>query len=204
MLDVSRIVSGKLRLEMRPLNLIDVVDTCGEAIRPIAESRGLAIQVSKPDEAVVVTGDAARLQQVILNLLSNAVKFTPAGGRLELIASASATEACVTVRDTGIGIDSDFLPHVFDRFRQGNAETTTGLGLGLAIVKNLVELHRRNRRRGERGHRPRRTIHDYPAAAGLAGAAPGAPFTSQPRTPRVPEQTLAMPPSFTLYFRTVI
>ena len=143
-LDVSRIVSGKLRLEMQPLNLIDVVDTCAEAIRPIAESRGLAIQVGKPDEAVVVTGDAARLQQVILNLLSNAVKFTAAGGRLELIASATATEARVTVRDTGIGIDPDFLPHVFDRFRQANSEPTrnqTGLGLGLAIVHHIVEAH---------------------------------------------------------------
>jgi PAS domain S-box-containing protein len=143
-LDVSRIVSGKLRLEMQPLNLIDVVDTCADAIKPIAESRGLTIHVNLPDEAVVVSGDAARLQQVILNLLSNAVKFTPPGGRLELTASATTTEARVTVQDSGIGIDPDFLPHVFDRFRQASSGPTrsqTGLGLGLAIVHHIVEAH---------------------------------------------------------------
>lgn len=143
-LDVSRIVSGKLRLDMQPVNLVEVVETCAEGIRPIAESRGLTIQATFPDEPVVVNGDAARLQQVILNLLTNAVKFTPAGGRLELTAVASPSEGRVIVRDTGIGIDADFLPHVFDRFRQANSGTTrsqTGLGLGLAIVHYIVEAH---------------------------------------------------------------
>jgi PAS domain S-box-containing protein len=143
-LDVSRIVSGKLRLDMQPLNLTEVVETCADAIRPIAESRGLTIQTTMPEGSVVVNGDAARLQQVILNLLSNAVKFTPAGGHLELTAIASTGQGRVIVRDSGIGIEADFLPHVFDRFRQANSGTTrsqTGLGLGLAIVHYIVEAH---------------------------------------------------------------
>ena len=143
-LDVSRIVSGKLRLELQPVNLVEIVETCAEGIRPLADARGLQIQVALPDTPVAVNGDAARLQQVILNLLSNGVKFTPAGGRVELIASGDATHGHVIVRDSGIGIEADFLPHVFDRFRQANSGPTrsqTGLGLGLAIVHYIVEAH---------------------------------------------------------------
>jgi PAS domain S-box-containing protein len=143
-LDVSRIVSGKLRLELQPVNLIEIVSASAEAIKPLADARGLTIHVTLPDETVAVNGDAARLHQVILNLLSNGVKFTPIGGRVELIASGDATHGHVIVRDSGIGIEPDFLPHVFDRFRQAHSGPTrnqTGLGLGLAIVHYIVEAH---------------------------------------------------------------
>jgi PAS domain S-box-containing protein len=143
-LDVSRIITGKLRLEMRPVELRALVQDAVESVRPAAEAKGVYLSTLLAPEAGEVTGDPDRLQQVMWNLLSNAVKFTPAGGRVEVELRRDGRHASLRVGDTGEGIDPGFLPHVFDRFRQADMGTTRkhgGLGLGLAIVRHLVELH---------------------------------------------------------------
>jgi signal transduction histidine kinase len=144
LLDVSRIVSGKLQLTMQPVELHPVVRSAIDTIRPTAEIKGVHLRAHYDDDAGVVAGDPARLQQIVWNLLSNAIRFTPRGG--EVTVRTELTEAGVelTVRDTGSGISPDFLPHIFDRFRQADGSLTRehgGLGLGLSIVKQLVELH---------------------------------------------------------------
>jgi signal transduction histidine kinase len=144
LLDVARVTSGTLRVEARPVHLREVVTAAIESVRPQAASKGLRIEASLGAEFALVTGDAGRLEQVVMNLLSNAVKFTPDGGAIKVHLDASASEARLVVSDTGRGIDAEFLPHVFDRFRQSGGMGTlrrTGLGLGLAIVRHLVELH---------------------------------------------------------------
>jgi signal transduction histidine kinase len=145
LLDVSRIVSGKLRMEPRSLDLRSVVEAGLEPVRPAAEASGVRIQVALGGEPVPVIGDSQRLQQVVWNLVSNAVKFTPDGGVVDVQLGRVENRAQLRVRDTGIGIGPDFLPHVFDRFRQATTGTTRahgGLGLGLTIVRHLVEAHR--------------------------------------------------------------
>jgi PAS domain S-box-containing protein len=142
-LDVSRIVSGRLSLEQAHVDLGHVVDSAVEALRPILEAKELHFQVVG-DCGGSVLGDSHRLQQVVTNLLSNAVKFTPAGGRVEVVMERESSHCTLTVKDTGIGIAPDFLPLVFERFRQEDAGTTRrygGLGLGLTIVRHLVEMH---------------------------------------------------------------
>ena len=144
LLDASRIITGKLRLEMRPTELKSVVESACEAARPAAQAKGIELSLALDDAASLVAGDAERLQQVVWNLLSNAVKFTPEGGRVEVRLAREATQARISVTDTGEGIKAEFLPFVFDRFRQADQTTTRthgGLGLGLAIVRHLVELH---------------------------------------------------------------
>jgi signal transduction histidine kinase len=144
LLDVSRVVTGKLRLDIQPLSLNGVVLSAIEAIRPAADAKSIQIVVVPDPLGAPMSADAGRLQQVVWNLLSNAVKFTPAGGRIEVACRLAGETVQLTVRDSGIGIEPDFLPHVFDRFRQGVSGTTRahgGLGLGLAIVRHLVELH---------------------------------------------------------------
>ncbi|MFN2481132.1 MAG: ATP-binding protein, partial [Pyrinomonadaceae bacterium] len=144
LLDASRIITGKLRLEARPTRLAPVVEAAVESVRPAAISKGIDLGVEIEGGALVVAGDAERLQQIVWNLLSNAVKFTPQGGRVGVALAREGEDALVTVSDTGVGIAPDFLPHVFDRFRQADASTTRtfgGLGLGLSIVRHLVELH---------------------------------------------------------------
>jgi signal transduction histidine kinase len=144
LLDISRIVSGKLRIEWEPVDLCSVVGSAVEAVRPEAEARGVALSAELPARPLVVRGAPVRLQQVVWNLLANAVKFTPDGGRVRVRAAGAGGEARVEIEDTGIGIEPDFLPHVFDRFRQADGTTTRqfgGLGLGLAIVRALTELH---------------------------------------------------------------
>jgi PAS domain S-box-containing protein len=144
LLDVSRIITGRLRLEVRAVDLAAVIDGAVESIRPAAAAREIELVVTLDRAIATLYGDANRLQQVVWNLLSNAVKFTPRGGRVEVRLEAVDGSAKVTVRDTGQGISPDFLPHVFDRFRQANASSTrshAGLGLGLSIVRHLVELH---------------------------------------------------------------
>jgi signal transduction histidine kinase len=144
LLDISRIVSGKLRLEWEPVDLCAVVEAAVEAVRPEAAARGVVVAVAGPGCPVVVRGAPVRLQQIASNLLANAVKFTPDGGSVSARVEAGGGEARVTVSDTGIGIAPEFLPHVFDRFRQADGTTTRaygGLGLGLAIVRALTELH---------------------------------------------------------------
>ncbi|HEV2762848.1 MAG TPA: response regulator, partial [Pyrinomonadaceae bacterium] len=144
LLDISRVVSGKLRLEREPVDLRDVVATAVETARADADARDIALEVETPETPVVVQGSPVRLQQVAWNLLSNAVKFTPTGGRVRARLWSEGGEARVSVEDTGVGIAPEFLPHVFDRFRQADSSTTRqhgGLGLGLAIVRALTELH---------------------------------------------------------------
>jgi signal transduction histidine kinase/ActR/RegA family two-component response regulator len=143
LLDVSRIVAGKLELELAPTDLRSVVTAAVDTMRPAAEAKGVVLECARCDAPVVVNGDSARLQQVAVNLLSNAVKFTPAGGRIDVVVQLADGRAVLSVADTGRGIDPGFLPHIFDRFRQGNVAVTSrgGLGLGLAIVHHLVLLH---------------------------------------------------------------
>jgi PAS domain S-box-containing protein len=143
-LDVSRIVTGKLTLETAPVDLVTVVGAVLESLRPSAEARQIHLNVDVEADLPELTGDAGRLQQVVWNLLSNSVKFTPVGGTVAISARVVGPEIRLEVRDTGAGIAPEFLPHVFERFRQADASTTRahgGLGLGLAIVRHLVELH---------------------------------------------------------------
>jgi signal transduction histidine kinase/CheY-like chemotaxis protein len=142
-LDVSRIITGKLRLELRPIELDGVIRAALEVVRPAAEAKGVELTTTIAAGAAV-SGDADRLQQVAWNLVSNAVKFTPEGGRVEISVVREATCVLIVVRDSGRGIEPDLLPHVFERFWQADSSPTRrhgGLGLGLAIVRHLVELH---------------------------------------------------------------
>ncbi|HEY9691694.1 MAG TPA: PAS domain-containing protein [Oculatellaceae cyanobacterium] len=144
LLDVSRILRGKLSLNPCPVNLKATIEAAIETVRLAAEAKSLDIQTIFAPSVVLVAGDSNRLQQVVWNLLTNAVKFTPIGGRVEIKLECVESQAQIQVTDTGKGINRDFLPHVFDYFRQENSSTTRifgGLGLGLAIVRHLVELH---------------------------------------------------------------
>ena len=144
LLDVSRVMSGKLRLDVRAVPVEDVVRNALDTVGPAAEAKGIRIESLVDRSAGRVPGDPERLQQIVWNLLSNAVKFTPQGGRVTLTAARHEGTVEIAVCDTGIGIAAEFLPHVFERFRQQDGGTTRrygGLGLGLAIVRNLVELH---------------------------------------------------------------
>ncbi|MBD2569773.1 GAF domain-containing protein [Anabaena lutea] len=144
LLDISRILQGKLSLAVSPLNLAMTIRAASETVRLAAEAKSISVKANLDVEVGQVLGDSTRLQQVLWNLLSNAVKFTPVGGRVEVRLEKDDNYAQVTVSDTGKGISPDFLPYVFDCFRQADSTTTRkfgGLGLGLAIVRNLVELH---------------------------------------------------------------
>lgn len=142
LLDTSRIITGKLRLEQRPIDLAPVVNNAIDAVRHTIEAKGIHL-TSQLDKIDWVLGDHNRLQQVIWNLLSNAIKFTPQGGHIQVNLCSVDSQGEIRVQDTGVGIKPEFLPHVFDRFRQSDGSTTRefgGLGLGLAIVRHLVEL----------------------------------------------------------------
>jgi signal transduction histidine kinase/CheY-like chemotaxis protein len=144
LLDMSRIISGKIRLDVQRVDVAGVIEAAVAAVRPAAEAKGVRLQVTLDPLAGPVRGDANRLQQVVWNLLSNAVKFTPRGGRVQVSLERVNSHLEVIVSDTGHGIAPEFLPHVFDRFRQadaGAARRHGGLGLGLSIVKQLAELH---------------------------------------------------------------
>ncbi|GAB1538500.1 hypothetical protein NUACC21_11620 [Scytonema sp. NUACC21] len=143
-LDVSRIIRGKLHLQIRPVKLIPVIDDALDAVRLAAEAKGIELTSILESEAGPVAGDSDRLQQVVWNLLSNAIKFTPKGGCVSIQLQRVNSDAVITVSDTGQGISAEFLPYIFDRFSQADATTVrshSGLGLGLAIVRHLVELH---------------------------------------------------------------
>ena len=145
LLDVSRTVAGNFQIEAQPIDLIAIVDASIDGVRPLAEARNVELACSPgPRSADVVLGDAGRLEQVFWNLLANAIKFTPAGGRVDVFIEPTDEYMEIRVVDTGQGISAEFLPHVFERFRQADGTTTrrhTGLGLGLAIVRQLVALH---------------------------------------------------------------
>ena len=156
MLDVSRIVSGKLRLDAQPLDLTTVIHAAVDTSRPAADAKDIRIQMVLDFGAGVVLGDPVRMQQVIWNLLSNAIKFTPKHGRVQVQLQRINSHVEITVSDTGPGIDEAFLPHVFERFRQADSSASKrhgGLGLGLAIVRHLVELHGGTVEAGNRGDR---------------------------------------------------
>jgi CheY-like chemotaxis protein/two-component sensor histidine kinase len=138
-------VSGTLRIDLERLDPRGVVDAALEMVRPAAEAKGVALEHLFTQEALWVVGDAQRLQQVVWNLVSNAIKFTPAGGRVEVTLAREGGAAWLRVRDNGLGISPDFLPHVFERFQQaeaGKGRSFGGLGLGLTIARHLVEAHR--------------------------------------------------------------
>jgi PAS domain S-box-containing protein len=144
LLDMSRIISGKVRLEVEWIELATVLNESIETLRSTAQAKGVRLQAALDPFAGPISGDPSRLQQVFWNLLNNAIKFTPKDGQVEVLLKRAGTEVEVSVFDTGEGIATEFLPYVFDRFQQGDASTTrrhSGLGLGLAIVKQLVELH---------------------------------------------------------------
>jgi signal transduction histidine kinase len=144
LLDVSRIIAGKLLVEPRPVEIAKVVEAAADSIALAAEEKGVNFMTMLDPEAGMVSGDPDRLQQAVWNLLTNAVKFTPKGGHVELRLRRVNSQIEIAVGDDGRGISPDFLPHVFDRFRQQDATTGRqhgGLGLGLAIVRHLVELH---------------------------------------------------------------
>lgn len=144
LLEVSRIITGKLRLEFAGCELESVIQAAAESIRPTAEAKGVRLQVLLEPDAGPIFGDRERLQQIVWNLLSNGVKFTRNGGLVQVKVQRINSHVEIVVTDTGVGIKPDFLPHVFERFRQADGSTTRhygGLGLGLAIVRHLVELH---------------------------------------------------------------
>ena len=146
MLDLSRVVTGKVVLDVAPLDLPSLVESVVESFRPTATAKSLALTFRSDNAAAEarVMGDIARLQQVLGNLLSNAIKFTPAGGAVGVTLGCEGGSARIVVHDTGIGLDPDFLPHAFERFRQGESGSTRhhgGLGLGLAIVQHMIRLH---------------------------------------------------------------
>jgi CheY-like chemotaxis protein/two-component sensor histidine kinase len=144
LLDVSRINEGKLRLDVKPVAFAEIVEAALASMRPAAEARHITVQTVLDPNHDQISGDPARLQQVVWNFLSNAVKFTPKGGKIQVGLERVESHVALSVSDNGVGITPEFLPHVFDRFRQGDQSTTRsfgGLGLGLSIVKHLVELH---------------------------------------------------------------
>ena len=144
LLDVSRIITGTMTLETATVHLASIVDAGLEAVRPAADTKNIMITRTLAADVGPIVADAGRIQQVVWNLLTNAVKFTPSGGRIDVKLACIGTSAQLVVRDTGKGISKEFLPHLFERFRQADSSTTRaygGLGLGLAIVRHLVELH---------------------------------------------------------------
>ncbi|MFL5353254.1 ATP-binding protein [Archangium sp.] len=191
LLDISRIVAGRMRLEQRPVELAPVVDAALDAVRPAAAARDIRLEPLLESGVGPVRGDAQRLQQVAGNLLTNALKFTPEGGRVTVRLRRAQTHAELEVSDSGQGIPPEFLPHVFERFRQADGSATRrygGLGLGLAIVRHLVELHGGTvqvHSDGE-GQGSRFTVR-----LPLAGArAPEAPESSTPGLPPAPPEAL--------------
>jgi len=144
LLDISRIISGKLRLNIESVDLAAVIQSAIDIVRPAGDAKGIQIDINFKPLNAPISGDADRIQQILWNLLTNSVKFTPAGGRITIELFETPTHAEIRVADTGIGIEADFLPYVFDRFRQADSTRTRvhgGLGLGLAIVRHLVESH---------------------------------------------------------------
>src|SRR5205085_2181444 len=143
-LDVSRIITGNLYLDLHPLEVAPVVENAINVVRPTADAKGIKIQTYFDSTPAMISGDANRLQQVVWNLLSNAVKFTGSGGRVCVKVLQGGGTVDIKVSDTGHGISKEFLPYVFERFRQADSTTTRqhgGLGLGLAIARHLIEIH---------------------------------------------------------------
>jgi len=192
LLDMSRIVSGKIRLEIDKIDLSEVIRAAVDAVTPAADAKGVRLQSVLDPHAGPFAGDAARLQQVVWNLLTNAIRFTPRGGRVQVFLERVDSHLELSVVDTGEGIPPEFLPHVFDRFRQADSSTTRrhgGLGLGLSIVRHLVELHGGTVRVHSAGRDqgssfvvslPLRVVkQQQPLAYGMSAAMPGAVYTGE-------------------------
>jgi CheY-like chemotaxis protein/two-component sensor histidine kinase len=144
LLDLSRIMTGKIRLDLHPVSLLSIVENAIDSAKPSAEVKGIRLKAILGSSRDTISADSARLQQVVWNLLTNAIKFTPKGGQVQVLLQCVNSHLELSVSDTGIGIPASYLPHVFDRFSQRDSSTTraySGLGLGLAICKQLVELH---------------------------------------------------------------
>ena len=144
LLEMSRIISGKVQLDVQPVNLNEIIEASLDVIRPSVEAKKIRVRTLLDAKVGRIRGDYNRLQQVLWNLLTNAVKFTPSHGRIDVVMERVNSHVEICVEDSGVGIKPEFLPFVFDRFRQADASTTRthgGLGLGLSIVKHLVELH---------------------------------------------------------------
>src|SRR5204863_9993939 len=142
--ELSTMSAGNLSLSIAPIDLRDLIGGAVETIRPAADAKSIALHVSIDDTVRELTGDAARLRQVLWNLLANAVKFMPAGGRIDVSAREGPADLEITVKDSGPGIDRSFLPHIFEPFRRAesiNTRTVGGLGLGFAVVRHLGEAH---------------------------------------------------------------
>jgi signal transduction histidine kinase len=200
LLDTSRILKGGVRLALQPVDLVAITQGALDAVRPLATTRNvhLAFDAVAVASTRAVIGDAVRLQQVFWNLLANAIKFTPEGGRVDVFIDSANDHMEVRVVDTGCGISPDFLPHVFERFRQAEDATTqrhTGLGLGLGIVRSLVELHGGTVHAASPGvgHGATFTVRlpmaagSAPAAGGRAGRAPSRCVDDLP-APRLPRR----------------
>jgi signal transduction histidine kinase/ActR/RegA family two-component response regulator len=144
LVDVSRVVSGKFRLDVRPIDLMPAIKAAAESQVPASDAKHIRLQLVLDERAGLISGDSERIQQVMWNLISNAIKFTPKGGSVQVVLQRAESHVEVSVSDSGVGIDSDFLPHVFEPFRQGTGGSMRrhgGLGLGLSIVRHIVELH---------------------------------------------------------------
>jgi signal transduction histidine kinase len=144
LLDVSRIVTGNMRLELRSLDIGPIVDAALDAVRPVAGSKAIELTADLGSGPIIVVGAADRLQQVVWNLVMNAVKFTPRGGRIDVSLRETGEDVEISIADSGEGVAPELLPHIFDRFRQEDSSSTRkhrGLGLGLALVRHIIELH---------------------------------------------------------------
>jgi signal transduction histidine kinase/CheY-like chemotaxis protein len=182
LLDVSRIITGKLALDFHPVELSSIIEATIDTVRPMAEAKSIRVEPQLKTSHCMVSGDPARLQQVVWNLFSNAVKFTPEGGHVEVGLMCDERHVELEVRDTGQGIAPEFLPYIFDRFRQADGTTTRkhgGLGLGLAIVRHLVELHGGAIRAASEGHGQGATFTlSLPLVSGAQANSNGAPETA--------------------------
>jgi PAS domain S-box-containing protein len=191
LLDMSRIISGKIRLDVQRVDLAPVVQAAVDAVRPAADAKGVRLQVVLDPYAGPVSGDPTRLQQIFWNLLSNAMKFTPRDGRVHVLLERVNSHLEISIIDTGEGIAPEFLPYVFDRFRQADASTTRrhgGLGLGLAIVKQLVELHGGSVRAKSPGKKQGTT---FTVALPLTPMHPDPQPAQERRHPKAPDPSLA-------------
>ena len=177
LLDISRIVAGNLRLDLHAIDLAPVIEAAVDDVSPTAEAKAIHLRVSLDPLTEPVLGDPSRLKQVVWNLLSNAVKFTPQGGSVEVRLARAESGARIMVSDTGKGIKAEFLPHIFDRYRQEGQDASKGLGLGLNIVRSLVELHGGTTQAESRGEGQGATFSvTLPTAGALPEPAPAVGF----------------------------
>ena len=199
LLDVSRIITGKLKLDPKPINLASVIDVAIEDVRPAAEAKSIEIVTAIDRKAGPIAGESVRLQQIIWNLLSNAVKFTPRNGRITVESRVNGSHLEVIVTDTGEGIAPEFLPHIFERFRQADSSAKRmhgGLGLGLSIVRSLVEMHGGEIQANSDGDGKGATFRlKFPLIAAMEAAADGEPRETSVSVAQVSETASPLEPN---------